>query len=129
MPLTTPSIRATARAEAAATTRPAARSSAALTVISYRSTGAGAAAGAEGAERDAEGHAAQPAGQRLAAADRNRLAGQHQEGRLKGVLGQVVIRQDAATDAEHERPVPPHQRRERLGVAAGGEALEQPAVA
>ncbi len=60
------------------------------------------------------GDAVQPARDLLAAADRGRLPRQHQERRLEGVLGLVRVAQDAAADAQHHRPVPLHQLRERL---------------
>lgn len=47
----------------------------------------------------------QPAGQRVAAADHAPFAGQHQKDGLARVFGVLGVTEDAATGAEHERPV------------------------
>ena len=76
------------------------------------------------ADRDAVEPGAQPVG----VADRQGLAGQHEEDGLEGVLGVVVVAQELSADAQHHRPVPRHERGERRipgRVAAGGEPLHQ----
>jgi hypothetical protein len=53
--------------------------------------------------------------------------GQHQERRLEGVLGVVVVAQDGAANVEHHRAVPSHHGLERRlgGLAAAREELRQ----
>ena len=58
-----------------------------------------------GLEGHAVGDPVQPRAQRAAPGDRPRFAGEHQKGRLKGVLGVVVVADDAAADAEDHRAV------------------------
>jgi hypothetical protein len=58
-------------------------------------------------------HLVQPVGDQVAGRDRRRLADQDKEGRLEGVLGIMVIAQDAATHAPDHRSVPAHQCRQR----------------
>jgi hypothetical protein len=81
---------------------------------------------------DLQRHAEEPARQRVGPADRSGPPRQDQERRLGGILGVVEPAQDAAADAEHHRPVPLHQRRERRGrvvvAPARQEAPEQLAV-
>src|SRR5262249_57789946 len=60
---------------------------------------------------------------------RGRAAEEDEEGGLKSVLGGVGVAQQPATDAQHHRAVPAHQRRERRLVALAGEAAQQLAVA
>jgi hypothetical protein len=70
-----------------------------------------------GSHRDSPSDAEQPFADRLAAADRTRLADQEQERGLEGVVGVVRIAQDFLTDAKDHRPVPFDQRGERqLGL-------------
>ena len=74
------------------------------------------------------GHAVQPATERVLHPERPRLAGQHEEGGLEGVLGGMLVAEDAPADAEDHRPVPLHQGLEgRLGavLVPGGEPLQE----
>src|SRR5581483_358097 len=57
-----------------------------------------------------------------------RVAGQHQERRLEGVLGEVGVADRPPAHPQHHHPVPPDQRRERGLVPLGGEPAEQGAV-
>ncbi len=83
-----------------------------------------------GAERDPAGHAMEPSRQRIRIVDRARPAGQQQERRLERILGQVAVGQQMATDAQHHRPMPLDQGRERrLGcLTTVGELIEQAAI-
>ena len=86
---------------------------------------------AAGAAADPQGDAEEPAGGRLATADRPGAEGQGEEGALGGVLGVVGVAQLAAAGAEDHQPVPLDQRRERGGGGAGrpgDEPAEQLAV-
>ena len=77
--------------------------------------------------RHAPGDAVQPAGDVLGS-DRPGPAGEHEKRRLEGVLGEVVVHEDAAAGAQDEPAVPPDrlhharvplrhlQRRERGAV-------------
>ena len=56
--------------------------------------------------RDSARDAMQPGAQRVRLADRVGLERQDQEGRLKGVLGRVLIPQHAAADPQHHRAMP-----------------------
>jgi hypothetical protein len=60
--------------------------------------------------------------------DRCRLAGEDQKGSLKGVLGVVVVTQDAFADAHDHRAVPPHERLECRLVASVDENFQQFAI-
>ena len=53
-------------------------------------------------QRDAVGDAVEPAGQRLALADRAGLPNQHEKRGLKGVFDLVFLAQQTAADVEHE---------------------------
>ena len=55
------------------------------------------------------GHAVEPVRDLVPLPDGSRLAHQHQEGGLKGVLGVLVAAQDAEADAPDHRTVPAHQ--------------------
>ncbi len=67
--------------------------------------------------RDPHGDAIEPARDRVRPPDRTRLPGQHQEDRLRRVLGVVTIPEDPPADVEHHRAVPLHQHGERrLGL-------------
>src|SRR5439155_16911784 len=61
----------------------------------------------------------QPAGERRG------LAGQHQERRLERVVGVGFVAEPAAADAQHHRPVPADDGRERLLVAVAHEEVEE----
>jgi hypothetical protein len=54
----------------------------------------------------------QPGRQRLATSNRPGPPHQDQERRLEGVVGRVVITEDATADPEHHRPVPAQQKTE-----------------
>jgi hypothetical protein len=56
------------------------------------------------------------------------LAGQHQERRLKGVLGVLVVPQHAAADAQDQRAVALQQRGEGVAIPGEGKAPQQIAV-
>jgi hypothetical protein len=75
--------------------------------------------------RGVAGHAVEPARRRLARTNRPRVAGQPQEGRLKGVFGVRGARREPAAHAPDHRPVAAEQGGEGLLVTAAGEALEQ----
>ncbi|MCI0462074.1 MAG: hypothetical protein L0Z62_34410 [Gemmataceae bacterium] len=87
-----------------------------------------AQAGAARLETDVAGDTVQPAGQRRGPAYRRRLPGQQQERRLEGILGGGLITEDAATNAQHHRPVPAHQLGERLVVLSADIALQQDGI-
>jgi hypothetical protein len=70
----------------------------------------------------------QPGGQRRPGSDGAGAAGQDEERRLEGVLGQVGVGQQAAADAPDQRPVPGDQRGEGGLLAVAGEAVEQGGV-
>ncbi len=78
--------------------------------------------------RQAIGDAVQPAAHRFGATQRSRFAAEDEKDGLKSILGVVGIVQDTLTDAQHHRSMPPHQRRESVLIAPGGEALDQFAV-
>ena len=78
--------------------------------------------------RDAMRDAVQPARERVLHPERPRLAGQHEERGLEGVLGGVLVAEHAPADAEDHRPVPLHQGLEgQLGavLVPGGEPRQQ----
>ena len=60
--------------------------------------------------------------------DRMALPGQHQERRLEGVLGVVVIPQDPTADAPDHRAVTTDQGLERRLFSMGCEPLQEPPV-
>src|SRR5262249_19071321 len=76
-------------------------------------------------QRRPVGHAVKPVGDPLPRPNRRRLADQDEERRLEGVLGVVVIPEDAPAHAPDHRAVPPHQRFEGRPRAAADEALQQ----
>ncbi len=82
-----------------------------------------------GLHRHAIGHAMQPAAQRVAGADRARLARQHQEGGLERVLDVGLVLQDRTASGQDHRAVPRHQRLERRLLAIGRESSQELAVA
>ena len=85
-----------------------------------------------GPGRDAECHPVEPRAQRVAPANRGRLAGQDQERRLEGVLSLVRIAKDLAADSEDHRAMTFHQGGEGdLGrlILSGCETIEELRVA
>ncbi len=74
------------------------------------------------------GNGVEPASQGAAAIQRPDPAKQDDKGSLKGVLRVGAAAEQAAADAEDERPVAPHQRRERLLLPGGDKALQELAV-
>ena len=64
----------------------------------------------------------------MSAADRAGPPCQDEERGLEGVLRVLLVGQDAAADAEHERPVPADEGGERGLVADGGVPAEEFAV-
>jgi hypothetical protein len=88
---------------------------------------AGAAAGAVslGPDRDPVGDFAQPPRDRLAAADRIRLASEDQECGLEGVFRVLLVAEDGATNGQDHGPVPADEVGERRLVAGRGEAVEE----
>ena len=70
----------------------------------------------------------QPAADRAAPADRRGVARQGEECGLEGVFGIVLVVQHAPADAEDQRAVAAHQRREGCFLAPCGETLQQFAV-
>jgi hypothetical protein len=80
---------------------------------------------------DATRHAVKPSRECVAVADRMGTPGQDEKGRLKRILGQVVVAKQATANAEDHRPVPFDQRGEReFGDVVGSrqKGLEQPTV-
>jgi hypothetical protein len=78
--------------------------------------------------RDAQGHAVEPARQRIGPAQRAGLSGQDQERGLKCVIGVVRAAEHLPAHALHERPMPFHERRESQlidSVLAGQELLNE----
>jgi hypothetical protein len=67
----------------------------------------------------------EPAAHRVGALQGSRFATKNEKDSLKRILGGVGIVQDALADAQHHRPMSPHQRREGVLIAPGGEALDQ----
>jgi hypothetical protein len=67
----------------------------------------------------------QPLRQRLAFADRAKAACKDKEGCLEGVLGVLLVPQDAAAYAHHHRTVARYQFGEGRSVSPGGKVLEQ----
>jgi hypothetical protein len=78
-----------------------------------------------GLERRLVSHPVQPVRDLLAVGDGRRLAHQHQEGRLKGVLGIVVTTEDPAADSPDHRAVTMHQGGERGLCSAADVRLQQ----
>jgi hypothetical protein len=71
------------------------------------------------------GHAIEPTAYRRALANGAGLAGEDQKGRLKNVLGVLVMVEDPPADAQDRRSMPFHEGGEGGFVAAAREALEQ----
>jgi hypothetical protein len=61
--------------------------------------------------------------------DRGGAAGQHEEGRLRGVLGLMLVADDLPTEAHDHRPMSLDQGREGVLIALGGELLEELPIA
>jgi hypothetical protein len=57
------------------------------------------------------------------------LARQNQESRLENIFGVLLVTEHAVAHAQHHRPVPPHQQRERRLIVLRGEALQELMVA
>ncbi len=72
--------------------------------------------------------AIKPVGEHRRGSDRSRLAGEDEERGLEGVLGIVVVAEDAPADAQDHRPMPPDDRLERRLIATCDEPFEQIAV-
>src|SRR5262249_45254057 len=60
--------------------------------------------------------------------DRTRLASEHEEGGLEGVVGVVAAAHDAAANGQDHRPVAADQRGEGRLIASGNEVGQQPRV-
>ena len=61
-------------------------------------------------------HAVEPVGDQLPMGDGMTFSGQHEERRLEGVLGVVMIPEDPAADAPHHRAVTPDEGLERRSL-------------
>jgi hypothetical protein len=75
------------------------------------------------------GNPVEPVAQTFLVADSAGAARQHKEGGLEGVLGVVLVAEDAAAHAQDHGPVSLNQGGESGLVAVVGEALEQLTVA
>src|SRR5262249_33501957 len=64
-------------------------------------------------------------GQQLPGDNRRCPADEDEEGRLKSILGVVVVAQNAATDAPDHRAMPPHQGRKSRLIATADVVLQQ----
>ena len=85
-----------------------------------------------GADGDADSHAIEPASDRSTVADGMTAAGQHQKGRLKGVMSVVMIVEDRPAHAHDHRAMADHKRFKRklaAFIAGREEPLEQLPVA
>src|SRR5262249_23462959 len=71
------------------------------------------------------GHAVEPVADPLARPDGSGLAHEDEEGGLEGVLRVMSVTKQPAAHAQHHRPVPAHQRRERFLVAPDDEAVQE----
>jgi hypothetical protein len=60
--------------------------------------------------------------------DGRRLADEDEERGLEGVFRVLVVRQEPPADPPDQRPVPVHDRRERVGILGSDEALQQARV-
>src|SRR5437773_2478340 len=76
----------------------------------------------------AVGDPVKPVAQRVRLANRACLLDQHQEGRLKRILGIARAAQQTAADMQHHRSVPFHQSGERGLVAPADKTPEQVSV-
>ena len=59
-----------------------------------------------GIPRRADRYPVEPGAQQVRVADRERLAGEHQEDGLEGVLGMVSVTQQLPADVQDHRPIP-----------------------
>jgi hypothetical protein len=66
-----------------------------------------------GLKSRAMGNAMEPGPERILHPEGPRLAHQHEEGRLEGVTGIVIVAQDGPASTPDHRPVPRHQGGER----------------
>ena len=76
----------------------------------------------------AVGGPVEPAGQRLALADRMDVPRQDKEGRLKSVLGVLLVAQHPPADAQHQRPVAFHEAGKGVLIAVRREVVQELAV-
>jgi hypothetical protein len=79
----------------------------------------------EGLLRQPQGHAVQPACDRLPTPELRRVAGQDEERRLEHVLGGVPVSQHSQGDGVHQRPEPADEFRERLLVPPPHEPFDE----
>ncbi len=70
-------------------------------------------------------HAVEPVADHFPRRHRSRPANQHEKSRLKGILGIVVIAQDATADAPDHLRVAMHDRFERCLFMTAGERLQE----
>jgi hypothetical protein len=87
--------------------------------------GAPPGVGGRGLPGGAAGDAVQPAAHRLALHDRPRPAGEDEEGGLEGVLGVLLVAEQAPADTQGHGPVTAYQGRERRLVPRGDEVGQQ----
>jgi hypothetical protein len=83
------------------------------------------AAGAMGIQSDTLGHAVKPGCETRGPAQRAGLAGEDEEGGLKGILRRVNVAEHAPAQALHHRAVTLHQRPKRGLVALPGITVQQ----
>ena len=76
-------------------------------------------------QRRAVSHAPEPAPDEFSGPNRGRLAHQHEEGRLNGVLGIGPVAQDSPANAENHWAVPAEQAPEGRLIVARQEGLQQ----
>ena len=81
-----------------------------------------------GVERNADGDAVEPSGQRVTTAQRTGLTCQHQKGSLESVLGRVIVAEQTAADTIDHWSMPGDYRRESAVVALTDEADQQGSV-
>jgi hypothetical protein len=72
-----------------------------------------------------EGDALKPTAQGIWTGDRHRLAGQDEEGGLEGILGGVLVSQDAKTHVEDQGLIADDDLAERAFIAVFNEAAQQ----
>lgn len=94
-------------------------------VVQRRFAGAAGLLPGPQAESNPVSHLVEPAADRVAFADGRGLASKHQEGDLEGILGLMVVVQDALAEAEDHRAMPPDQHLEGGLVALADELLQQ----
>ncbi len=83
-----------------------------------------------GPQRNPPSHPMQPPRQCIRVMNRSRPPRQQQERDLKGILGEVPIRQHMPADAKHHRPMPLNQggKSHLRRLSAAGKQLEQPPI-